>query len=35
MNRIAKTLLGSTLAISGWIAYMKGLNLICEGVFDE
>lgn len=34
MNRIAKTLLGSALAIGGWCIYMKGLYLITEGVFD-
>lgn len=34
MNRITKTILGSALAIAGWCAYMKGLDLITEGVFD-
>lgn len=34
MNRITKTILGSALAIGGWVVYMKGLYMISEGVFD-
>lgn len=34
MNRITKTILGSALVIGGWCIFMKGLNLVTEGVFD-
>lgn len=35
MSRFGKVILGSTLAIGGWVVYMKGLYMISDSVFDR